>query len=203
MQASPLMRAGQERSLRPSLRFDSASGTTNAAVFLDIALLYASEVGADQKLDVSEQRPSIDEQIDALAELHLPLVLIYAIGVASVPDEASKARAAALARRLATRGVRVVAIVPRPSQATRGASLASVASSLGMAPDECWLIGDQLDDVEIGNRAGCRSLMIDNGSERDWRGGSFREPLAKLGNLAAAIRVISAAATSPRYGWLS
>jgi histidinol-phosphate phosphatase family protein len=33
---------------------------------------------------------------------------------------------------------------------------------------DCWLIGDILDDVEAGHRAGCRAMLIDNGNETEW-----------------------------------
>lgn len=31
-----------------------------------------------------------------------------------------------------------------------------------------WMIGDILNDVEAGNAAGCRSILIDNGGETEW-----------------------------------
>ncbi|MGF1538798.1 MAG: D-glycero-alpha-D-manno-heptose-1,7-bisphosphate 7-phosphatase [Elainellaceae cyanobacterium] len=31
-----------------------------------------------------------------------------------------------------------------------------------------WFIGDILNDVEAGNRAGCRTILIDNGNETEW-----------------------------------
>ncbi len=31
-----------------------------------------------------------------------------------------------------------------------------------------WMIGDILNDVEAGNRAGCRSILINNGNETEW-----------------------------------
>lgn len=39
-----------------------------------------------------------------------------------------------------------------------------------------WMIGDILHDVEAGNRAGCRTLLIDNGNETEWRLGPRRIP---------------------------
>ncbi|NJL85880.1 MAG: HAD-IIIA family hydrolase [Leptolyngbyaceae cyanobacterium SM1_1_3] len=34
---------------------------------------------------------------------------------------------------------------------------------------ECsWMIGDILNDVEAGHQAGCRSILIDNGSQTEW-----------------------------------
>lgn len=37
-----------------------------------------------------------------------------------------------------------------------------------------WLIGDILDDVEAGNRAGCRTILLDVGNETEWRPGPGR-----------------------------
>jgi D-glycero-D-manno-heptose 1,7-bisphosphate phosphatase len=39
-----------------------------------------------------------------------------------------------------------------------------------------WMIGDILDDVEAGNRAGCKTILIDNGNETEWRISSDRIP---------------------------
>ena len=33
---------------------------------------------------------------------------------------------------------------------------------------QSWMIGDILDDVEAGHRAGCRSILIVNGGETEW-----------------------------------
>ena len=39
-----------------------------------------------------------------------------------------------------------------------------------------WMVGDILDDVEAGARAGCRTALVDNGGETVWRRGPWREP---------------------------
>lgn len=39
-----------------------------------------------------------------------------------------------------------------------------------------WMIGDILHDVEAGNRAGCRTLLLDNGNETAWQPGRARVP---------------------------
>lgn len=39
-----------------------------------------------------------------------------------------------------------------------------------------WLVGARLDDIEAGNRAGCRTVLIDNGSETCWQLGRGRVP---------------------------
>lgn len=39
-----------------------------------------------------------------------------------------------------------------------------------------WMMGDTLDDIEAGHRAGCRSLFFDSGGETVWRKGPMRTP---------------------------
>jgi D,D-heptose 1,7-bisphosphate phosphatase len=46
----------------------------------------------------------------------------------------------------------------------------------GLDPAASYFIGDILDDVEAGHRAGCRSILLDRGSETEWRRGPYRTP---------------------------
>lgn len=39
-----------------------------------------------------------------------------------------------------------------------------------------WLIGDILDDVEAGMRAGCKTILVDNGNETEWHDSPLRRP---------------------------
>ena len=56
---------------------------------------------------------------------------------------------------------------------------------------QSWFIGDILDDVEAGNRAGCRTILLDNGHETEWRAGARRTPSARAADLhEAAQRVV-------------
>lgn len=48
---------------------------------------------------------------------------------------------------------------------------------------QSWMIGDILHDVEAGNRAGCRTVLIDNGGETEWLSGPFRTPTFTAANL--------------------
>jgi histidinol-phosphate phosphatase family protein len=54
-----------------------------------------------------------------------------------------------------------------------------------------WLVGDILDDVEAGNRAGCRTILLDNGNETEWRKGPRRSPFAYANDLRGAARLIA------------
>lgn len=48
---------------------------------------------------------------------------------------------------------------PRPGMVLKA------CSDLGIDPSKSWLIGDILDDVEAGKRAGCRAILLDLGTE--------------------------------------
>jgi D,D-heptose 1,7-bisphosphate phosphatase len=39
-----------------------------------------------------------------------------------------------------------------------------------------WMIGDILHDIEAGNRAGCRSVLLNNGNETVWEMSALNEP---------------------------
>jgi len=54
-----------------------------------------------------------------------------------------------------------------------------------------WMIGDILHDVEAGNRAGCRTLLIDNGNETEWRLGPRRLPTRMAPDLYSAAMLIA------------
>lgn len=63
-----------------------------------------------------------------------------------------------------------------------------------------WFIGDILDDVEAGRRAGCRTILLENGNETEWRMTPGRRPHFRAPDLASAARQIIAAAAAPREG---
>jgi D-glycero-D-manno-heptose 1,7-bisphosphate phosphatase len=55
-----------------------------------------------------------------------------------------------------------------------------------------WLIGDVLDDVEAGRRAGCQTILIDDGQESEWTLSPQRLPHHVVPNLAEAARAVIA-----------
>jgi D-glycero-D-manno-heptose 1,7-bisphosphate phosphatase len=68
--------------------------------------------------------------------------------------------------------------------------LRAVAARRGIALDKSWMVGDILDDIEAGRRAGCSTILIDNGNETEWRPGPLREPHARVRDLADAAAFI-------------
>ncbi|HEX2542034.1 MAG TPA: HAD-IIIA family hydrolase [Caldimonas sp.] len=69
---------------------------------------------------------------------------------------------------------------------------AAIAHRLDLASS--WMVGDMLDDVEAGHRAGCRSVLVDVGHETEWRQSPLRRPDHRCGDLLAAAEVILTAA---------
>jgi histidinol-phosphate phosphatase family protein len=60
----------------------------------------------------------------------------------------------------------------------------------GVETEMSWMIGDILNDVEAGNRAGCRTIHLDNGNETEWTKGDYRRPAWTVRDLPAAAEVI-------------
>jgi D-glycero-D-manno-heptose 1,7-bisphosphate phosphatase len=61
-----------------------------------------------------------------------------------------------------------------------------------------WMIGDILDDVEAGRRAGCRTVLIDSGNETEWVLSRDRVPDHVVRDLNEAAAVIHALNGSAR-----
>lgn len=66
------------------------------------------------------------------------------------------------------------------------------AADLDLDVNCCWLVGDILHDVEAGNRAGCRTILVDNGGETEWVDGIFRVPHYVARDTCHALDVIAA-----------
>ncbi len=60
-----------------------------------------------------------------------------------------------------------------------------------------WMIGDILDDIEAGRRAGCRAIHLDVGNETLWQRTPLRLPTATVPDLLAAAGIVLAASPAP------
>jgi histidinol phosphatase-like enzyme len=61
----------------------------------------------------------------------------------------------------------------------------------GIDLPKSWFIGDILDDVESGRRAGCRTILINDGHETEWQvTNPLRTPHAMVSNFKEAVDVI-------------
>lgn len=59
--------------------------------------------------------------------------------------------------------------------------------------ESSWMIGDILDDVEAGRRAGCRTVLLDNGHETEWQISHLRLPHFVAADMARAADAILSA----------
>lgn len=73
---------------------------------------------------------------------------------------------------------------PRPGM------ILQAVKDLEISTKDSWMIGDILNDVEAGNRAGCRTIIIDNGNETEWVESSFRTPTYVAANFLNAANFI-------------
>lgn len=107
----------------------------------------------------------------------------------------------ALHRRLVREGVHLAGLHFCPHARDAGCAcrkpapglLHEAARAYGIDLAASWMVGDILDDVEAGHRAGCRSVLLDVGNETVWRPGPHRVPDVRCADLLAAARAIEAA----------
>ena len=71
------------------------------------------------------------------------------------------------------------------------------AAEHGISLSESWLVGDVLDDVEAGKRAGCRTVLLDVGNETEWVRGPLRTPDIVAKDLLGAAEGIMLASSPP------
>ena len=66
------------------------------------------------------------------------------------------------------------------------------ADEHGIDLTHSWMVGDILDDVEAGRRAGCCTVLLDVGNETEWQLTPQREPHHRCPHLLAAAEIIVA-----------
>lgn len=71
--------------------------------------------------------------------------------------------------------------------------LYKAAGDMDIDLSESWMIGDIVKDMEAGNRAGCKTVLIDNGTEPEWMSNRDQELPHKAKDLAEAARYILSA----------
>lgn len=69
--------------------------------------------------------------------------------------------------------------------------LLRAAKEHGIDLEQSWMIGDILHDVEAGRRAGCNTVLIDNGNETEWKLSPLRTPDLKVADLFQAATLIA------------
>ncbi|MBL8286537.1 MAG: HAD-IIIA family hydrolase [Rubrivivax sp.] len=94
-----------------------------------------------------------------------------------------------------------------PHAATRPAACAcrkpapgllhEAAAMHGIDLARSWMVGDTLDDIEAGRRAGCATVLVESGGETEWElTPPWRVPHHRVADLLAASRAIVAGGRS-------
>lgn len=65
------------------------------------------------------------------------------------------------------------------------------AEDMNINLSQSWMIGDILNDTEAGNKAGCSSVLINNGNETEWQLNELRKPDYTVNNLLQAAEIIT------------
>lgn len=73
---------------------------------------------------------------------------------------------------------------PKPGLLLKAAQIHNIDLS------RSWMVGDILNDVEAGRRAGCKTILIDNGNETEWVLSPERSPHYKAADLMQAATFI-------------
>ena len=178
------------------------------AVFVDKdgTLVYADVHGADP--DRVELLPRVGEGLRLLQDAGYLLVIVSnepGVAMGRLPAGALTRVEAHIDELLAPYGViitsygwcthhppgtRVLGAVACACRKPRPGLLLEAAATQGIALDQSWMIGDVLDDVEAGIRAGCRAVLVDRGAETRWRAGRLRTPSAIVYDFADAAAFI-------------
>ncbi len=69
--------------------------------------------------------------------------------------------------------------------------LITAAQRHGIDLPGSWFVGDILNDIEAGRRAGCRTVLIDNGNETEWLMNEWRTPDYRVPDLATASLLVA------------
>lgn len=72
---------------------------------------------------------------------------------------------------------------------------ASLAHRLDL--QRSWMVGDILNDIEAGRRAGCRTILLDVGNETEWRTSPLRTPHHRAADLLEAAQIILQSDAAP------
>lgn len=75
--------------------------------------------------------------------------------------------------------------------------LRRAAEELNLDLSASWMVGDILNDVEAGQRAGCRTVLLDTGGETEWVPGPQRTPHHTARTWAEVAAFILAAPSRP------
>jgi D-glycero-D-manno-heptose 1,7-bisphosphate phosphatase len=192
----------------PSLRSTVGSGW-GAAVFLDKDGTLIEDVPYNVDASLMRLTPGAGGALRRLSDAGYKLFVVSnQAGVARglFPESALRGVAECLESMLASYGVALDGFYycPHHPEATVPEYAASclcrkpapgmlvrAVAEHGVTLEQSWMIGDILNDVEAGRRAGCRTILLDNGNETEWELSRLRLPDCVVSDLnAAADRIL-------------
>jgi histidinol-phosphate phosphatase family protein len=179
------------------------------AIFLDKDGTVLVDVPYNTDPALMSFEPGAPEALCRLARLQLPLIVVSnqpGVALGLFPMEAIEVMRRQLAVMFARAGARLDGFyccphhpqgalaayaIPCACRKPSPGLLLRAADERGLLLASSWFIGDILDDVEAGNRAGCKTLLIDNGNETQWVRGNSRTPTLIAPDLNAASKAIT------------
>ena len=177
-----------------------------AAVFIDKDGTLVHDVPYNVDPARIELIPGAGDALRALQDAGFLLFVVSnqpGVALRRFPMSALRMVEARLDELLAPFGVVVTAYCwcPHPPAGMRGAIactcrkprpglLLDAGTTHGVDLERSWMIGDILDDIEAGNRAGCHTVLVDRGNETRWRAGRLRTPNAIVYQIADAAAII-------------
>lgn len=192
----------------------TATASARPAVFIDEVGTLTENVPYNADPALLRFKPSACEALAALASSGLALVLVSnqsGIGRGYFTRCQFSSLQAALEQRLRDEaGVQLTDFVICPHVPAPGGApaclcrkpapgmlvRASRAHRIDLASS--WMVGDTLDDIEAGRRAGCRTVLLDDGGETVWRRSPLRIPHARCPDWTGVSRLILADRSSLR-----
>ncbi len=181
------------------------SAVGRAAVFLDKDGTLIEDVPYNVDPRLIRFTPGAVEGLQLLRDAGMPLVLVSnQQGLASGQISAAgfARMRSALEKLLRHAGVELAGFHVCPHQAARipglgcacrkpqPGMLRAAALELGLDLKSSWMVGDILDDIEAGRRAGCRTVLVDCGNETEWKLSPLRAPHYRCATLLDAARRI-------------
>jgi histidinol-phosphate phosphatase family protein len=183
-----------------------AEARTRRAVFVDKDGTLVQDVPCNVDSDRIALIPGVGESLRKLQDAGFLLFVVSnqpAVALGRFPASALRAVETRLDELLTPYGVMFTAYCwcPHPPVGMRAAVactcrkprpglLLDAAATHGVALERSWMVGDILDDIEAGNRAGCRTVLVDRGNETRWRAGRLRTPNAIVYQFADAAAMI-------------
>jgi D-inositol-3-phosphate glycosyltransferase len=191
----------------------SHPGGAVPAVFLDKDGTLVEDVPFNTDPGLLRFTPRALPALQALARHGFALVVVSNQGGLATgrmrPADFERLRTALEARLQAEAGVRLAGFhvcphAPGPDGAPHclcrkpaPGLLRRAAAAHGLDLRRSWMVGDILDDVEAGRRAGCRSVLLDVGNETQWRASPLRVPHHRCTDLWEAALLITGALPAP------